>query len=246
MRPNRTLPVLALVLLVVTAGCTGFVGNTTPGHGADAGGSGPTVTVGATGQVSAEPDQAVVRVAVVETATDPNTARTRLAENVSAMRAALREMGIADDQVRTVHFDISQDHRQRADQPTRYRAVHAFAVTLNDTERVGTVVDTAVESGATRVDGVQFTLSDAKRQRLHDAALAKAMDGADRQAATLASETNLSLAGVHAVRSADTAVRPYRAEAVALSAGGSGGTSVESGPVTVTAHVTVVYNATGG
>ncbi|MFC7167035.1 SIMPL domain-containing protein [Halospeciosus flavus] len=245
MRLNRTLPALALVLMLLTAGCTGFVGNTSTGTAVDGGGAGPTVTVSATGQISAEPDQAIVRVAVVETATDPNAARTQLAENVSAMREALREMGIGDDQVQTAHFDISQDYRQQPDQPTRYRAIHAFEVTLNDTSRVGAVIDTAVENGATRVDGVQFTLSDAKRQQLHDEALAAAMDRADGRASALAGEANLSITGVSAVQSADASVRPYRAETAMLAAGSAGGaTSVESGPVTVSAHVTVVYNAT--
>ena len=90
---------VALTVVLVTAGCAGtFDGATAPGtttatpaETEDTGGR--TIQVVAAGQVDAEPDQALVRVAVVETASNITTVRRRLAANVSQLRAALADRG---------------------------------------------------------------------------------------------------------------------------------------------------------
>jgi uncharacterized protein YggE len=72
------------------------------------------------------------------------------------------------------------------------------------------------------------------------------MENADTRAETLASASDLSVTGVHSINSADTSHSPYRMETSYLAADGAAasGTSVESGPVTVSADVRVTYNAT--
>jgi uncharacterized protein YggE len=242
---RKALLTVAVTALLVLAGCAGAGTPATDG-GADAGES-KTITVGANGQVQAEADQAVVRVSVEATGPDAATARQRLAENVSEMRAALSELGIDDDQVVTAYYDISQRHRDPRPSEERpqpeYRAIHAFEITLSDTERVGEVIDTAVTNGATGVDNVEFTLSAETRQELRQQALAEAMTNARGQADTLASESDLAISGVHQVSTTEIGVQPYRQEVAYATADAGAGTSIDSGPVTVTAQVSVVYNA---
>ncbi|MFB6184394.1 MAG: SIMPL domain-containing protein [Haloarculaceae archaeon] len=237
---------LGVAALVVTLALGGVVGATYVGDGTAAQ-SAPqghrTITVDAAGQVQTSADQARVSVAVVSTAPTVTTARNRLNENVSRMRDALREMGIDDGQVRTEYFDISQDYRGPDTGPTTYRATHSFQITLSNTSRAGEVIDATVSNGANRVDGVQFTLSQDKRQRLRQQALEDAMSNAKTEAETLAESGGLHVGGVATIDSSDTSYRPVQYESAALASGG-GGTSVESGPVTVTAAVTVSYNAT--
>lgn len=215
----------------------------------DGGPGAQTVTVSASGQAETAPDRAVVRVAVEATADDPTVARRRVAENASEMRAALVDLGLPADAVRTVDFDVYEDRvrpRERDGEPrTTYRARHAFAVEVGDTDRVGAVIDAAVDSGATRVHGVEFTLAEETRRELRQDAIDEAMAGARAQAETIAAAGGLQLAGVHSVR---TGVRRGpRPVPVHADAGGvaGGGTAVEPGPVSVGAAVTVTYNATG-
>lgn len=240
------LAVLATALLV-TAGVAGAL---TLGSGSAAAGqaapSDQSITVSADGEVEAEPDQAVVRVAVTATGEDSTTVRNEIAEKSDSVRSALEEYGLGSDAIRTAHFDIRQE-RERTQEGTEYgnyRGVHAFEITVNDTDNAGEVVDLAVDNGADRVMGVSFTLSDEKREDLYQDALAKAMNNADTRANTLAEAGGLSVTETHSIVSTNTRYRAYQTETVAYAGEAGGGTSIESGSVTVSADVRVAYNAT--
>ncbi len=256
---RRALAALALAALVVAAGCAGAVGETSDattagtdaapaseGAGADtASASGKSITVAAAGSVTADPDRAVVRVAARATADSASVARERVAENVSALRAALADAGVPDDRVTTENYNIRQTRQSRESARTEYRATHTLAVEVANVSRVGEVIRTAVESGASEVQYVEYTLSEEKRDELRDRALTRAMSNARDDADVLASNANLSLVGVDSVSTGGADVRPYRAELTAAAAdGGSGATSIDSGPVTVSANVEVTYEAT--
>lgn len=244
---RSTLLTVALTALVVLAGCSG-AGGTAGTNDAENAGDKRTVQVDAAGQIQAEADQVIVRVAVEATAGDAATARQRLAENASQMRSALKELGLGDDQITTVRYDIDQRRqhpRERGDErPEEYRARHTFELTLSDINRTGTVIDTAVTNGATGVDRVQFTLSPEKRQQLNHEALTEAMGNARDKADVLADSSNLSIIGVHTVSTTRMGVHPSHESAALTASGDGGGTDINSGPVTVTARVSVAYNAT--
>ena len=244
---------LSAVLVAGLLVAAGVAGATVLGAG-PASASQPTdsksITVSASGDVEATPDQAVVRVAVTATGNDSTTVREELASNVESVRDALVEYGIPAENIRTAHFDMRQerDHTPQGTEIGDYRGIHALEITTSDTEAAGEIIDLAVDNGADQIDGVSFTLSDEKREELHNDALESAMENADTRADTLASASGLSVTSVHSIHSADTGYRPYRMETAYVTADGAaaagGGTSVESGPVTVTADVRVTYNAT--
>ena len=233
--------------LMVTAG---IVGGLTLGSGnvaAQSADGSKSVTVSASGEIDATADQAIVRVAVTATGNDSNAVRQELAEGAESLRAALEEYGLASDDIRTAYYDISQE-RERTPEGTEmgeYRGTHAFELTVNNTSAAGEVIDVAVSNGADQVMGVSFTLSDEKREQVHNEALTEAMENAQTRADTLAAAGDLSITEVHSIVSANTDFRPYAVEtAAAMSSADGASTSVEPGPVTVTANVQVTYNAT--
>ncbi|WP_123536164.1 SIMPL domain-containing protein [Halosimplex salinum] len=202
-----------------------------------------TITVGASGQVQTEADRAVVRVGVVATGDDIETVREHLSTNASQMRDALDEIGIDGSQIRTGYYDISTNRRYGArdsDEP-QYRAIHSFSITVEDPDRVGEVVDTAVTNGANEVDGIQFTLSADKREELRQQALSEAMDSARSEAGTIAEAEDLTVTGLQRASTTEYNSRPYSLESAAVADAAGGSTSINSGPVTVSADVTVVY-----
>jgi len=246
-RQTLVLAVLGTALLV-TAGVAGAVtlgsGQATAGQAAP---SEQSITVSADGTVEASPDQAVVRVAVTATGNDSAAVRDDVASRVETMRSALESAGVPAENVRTAYFDIRQERQPTESGVERgqYVGTHAFEITVEDTDAAGSVIDTAVNNGADRVDGVSFTLSDEKRESLYQDALTNAMGNAETRAQTLADAGGLSVTDTHTIVSTNTDYRAYRVETAALTAGGAAsGTSVESGPVTVTADVRVTYNAT--
>lgn len=253
---TRQLLTVGIVALVLGAGLVGagaVIADTGAGHPAaalDAGDAqGKTVTVTASGRAEAEPDKAVVRVSVEATADDPSVARRRVAENATEMRDALVDLGLPGDSIRTVGFNVYEDRVRPREPDTRpstvYRARHAFAVEVDDTARVGEVIDTAVSNGASSVHGVEFTLAEDTRRELRQAAIEEAMTDARTRAEAIAAGGDIAIAGVHAVRTGGVdRGRPVPVPAAA-DGGAGGGTSIESGPVSVAATVTVTYNATG-
>jgi uncharacterized protein YggE len=247
MRQKTLLLAVLGAALLVTAGVAGAL---TLGSGsASAGQPAPSeqsITVSADGEVEAQPDQAVVRVAVTATGEDSTSVRNELGERSDSMRTALEEYGLDSDAIRTAHFDIRQE-RERTPDGTEYgdyRGVHAFEITVSDTDSAGEVVDLAVDNGADRVMGVSFGLSDEKREALYQDALEEAMANAETRATTLAAAGDLTVTETHSIVSANTRHRPYVTETVAYEGDAAGGTSIESGSVTVSADVRVAYNAT--
>jgi hypothetical protein len=244
MRP-RTLTTLTVAALALLAGC---VGAASPTALTDGGASQsvnatetPGISVSSSATVEAAPDLAVVRVAVEAEADTADEARAQVADATERMRTALRDAGIDDENVTTEAFNVylQYDYRNEEREPDGYRAVHAYRIEVAP-DRAGEVIDAAVGSGATQVSGVQFTLSDDRRQDLREEALVLAVENARADAEAVAGAAGVSVGSVQSISTSSDfgPVYPF-AEARASDAGGS--TVVEPGPVSVTASVNVVY-----
>jgi uncharacterized protein YggE len=118
-------------------------------------------------------------------------------------------------------------------------------VTVENPDEVGGVIDTAVSNGASEVGGVEFTLSADRRAELRQDALEAAMENARTEASTVAGAEDIRISGVDQISTTNYDSRPYAVETAAMAAGDAGGTSIDSGPVTVSASVTVVYETNG-
>jgi hypothetical protein len=238
---------LVAALLVLVAGCAGAGGQGATTSAEPAQEPDRRIAVGAAGSAASTADEAVVRLGVRATDESVVTARRSLAENVTRMRDALVEAGVDRDAITTTRYDIYRDRerpRREGEEPrVRYRATHDFEVTVDDPERVGRVIDTAVRNGATDVDGVEFTLSAERRESLDRTARERAMASARDKASQLAATENLTITGVRTVRTvSEGGPRPVvEAAAATPTATAAAPTDLESGPVSVTVRVEVVY-----
>lgn len=241
--------ILGAVLLGAGVVLAGTTANNAPAIQEPKDSTDRTITVGATGTAEAPPDKAIVRVAVEARSTDPGTARSQVAENVTRIREELIAIGIDESNIRTEDFRISEDHYRRPPREDtdeqRYVARHRLIVEVTDVNQVGTVIDTAVDSGSAQIHDVQFTLADETRIELRNAALEDAMSQAREQATTIAVTENLSITSVHTVSTQDIHIPRRHVEFAAADGGGGASTELTSGPVEVTASVTVTYNMTG-
>lgn len=244
---RRIIAVFVLGALIATAAFIGMGVNAQDSPGAGEGGS-DSITVSASGEASAEPDRAVINLAAEATSEDANEARESLASRVSSMREALRDAGLSDDRIRTTDFSIHERREpvrpvregERPQTETTYVARHEFEIELGDLDRIGEIIDVAVSNGASQVSNVQYTLSEDRRRQVKSSALEDAMGNARSQAGTLAGSAGVGVGGVQSISTADVGVSPVQFQARALTED-AGGTQVETGPVTVTAQVTVEY-----
>lgn len=224
----------------------GLVGSVVPGPSYGASqplGAEGTVSVSGVGQVSVDPDLAIVTVAVQGRADTAEAAREAVARDAQRMREALRQMGVPDEDVRTTYYYLSPryDYDRDREELIGYVATHGFQI-RTAVDEAGAVVDTAVGNGADQVNGVQFTLTDRTQRELRAQALSNAVVDARSDADAIASAAGLSITGVHSASTSSPVVTPYVSRmAEAAGADGQTPTVFDTGPVTVTASVSIAY-----
>lgn len=148
------------------------------------------VVVG-TGTAEAEPEIAHVVFGVELQGDDPAGIVDEAAASIDAAIAAARELGVAEEDVRTAGYSLWVETVRDPDDgiPTGevvYHVSHQVRVTLTDLDRVGALLGAVVEGGANTISEVSFSVEDpdalieeARREALEDAAArAEQMAGA--------------------------------------------------------------------
>ncbi len=242
---------LSVVLAAAVIGWFGFVkgeGNTVSAETAQA--APYTITVGANGSVMVEPDVAYLRLAVETRGKKATEAQQANAKQFAGVEKTLHEtFGIAKKDVTTTGFDVQPeyDYTEKDGRVLKgYIAVHSLQVTYRKLPDIGKLFDALTESGANRLDGVQFSTE--KKEQYELDALKKAMENAAAKAGVLATSANRQLKGVVNIVQGDVANVPVvyaRDQAkvmmneMASAAGAS--SSVQSGQIEISTQVTVQY-----
>lgn len=160
-----------------------------PGGGAVAAGAG--ITVVGSGTVKVAPDVAEWSFGVQ---TGGEAAAAALAANSEAsaqVLAALRDAGVAEDDLRTEQVSVYPRTGDDGLSVAGYDASNTVRATIRDLDAAGAIVDAAVRAGANQVYGPTLTVSDAKAQ--YGAAVDAAFDDARERAEAIAAKAGLSL-----------------------------------------------------
>ncbi|MBV9266002.1 MAG: SIMPL domain-containing protein [Acidobacteriaceae bacterium] len=203
----------------------------------------PLHTVRASGEavVFARPDRAEVNLAVSDQAPTAQAAAAANAKSTQQVLDAMKPLVYSSGQVRTAGYTLNPDYEypQGGGTPKLigYRATNSILVTIDDLNNVGKVIDTAVQSGATNVNGVSFTVRSDDTYRAQ--ALAEAAQKARASAEAIADALNVHVIGLLDAQS--TTASPPRpllmAKTQALAA--EPATPINPGAIEVHASVTV-------
>jgi len=216
------------------------------------------VVVNNTGEVTGDPDLAILNVGVEERGETASNVRNDLSTRSEELRQALIEYGLDEDAISTDHYQISERlDRQRMeedgvrpgsediDEYRFYQGTHTFTIEIGDINAVGEVIDTAVESGADDVGRVTYTLSDELRSELREDALRGAIEGARDEAEAIADQVGASIVEATVINASDGSVTPVRrelsADAAATETAAPEPTRLQPGDVTVRATVRIEY-----
>jgi len=235
----ETQPLAAIgVAALLLAGGVGFVladtGNAPAGTAAE----NATVSVGAEATVERAPDEATVTVVAVGRGDTAAAARDNVSGDADAITPALESEGATVSSSRfsvRPEYDYSRDSRELVG----YVAVHTVEAETSDVDGVGALVDTAVDSGADRVEGITYGLSDESRQAARDEALTTAMERARGDATTLATAEDRSVGDAVTITTTDGGQSAFDVQYESADAGGR--TDISPGPVTVDVRVQVTY-----
>ena len=252
---NRRSVMLAggTVAATLLAGCTSRAID--PNDGNDpSDGNQRTISVSDTGSVEAEPDLAVIRTSVEVTGDDVGEVRDDLATQSEELFDALVSVGIEEDHISTGRFDIREriDERQMREDDVRpeseadlddyryYVGTHEYTVEIHDVDRIGEVVDTAIDGGADQAGRIQFTVSDEKREALREHALQEAIESATAEAEFIAHEIDATLVEAMTIDSSGGRVSPVYEDTVADDRDDTA-TEFRPDDVTVRATVDIVF-----
>ena len=152
------------------------------------------VSTSGTATVRVDPDKVTVAIGVESHGLTAEEASAKNAELMAKVIAALKQLGIADDQISTSWYSLYPVYEYKSPpcieiypQPpecaprseiTGYRASNSLSVTLDADEDVGAVIDGAVASGANNVNGAYFFVSQERQEELREGLIADAIANA--------------------------------------------------------------------
>jgi uncharacterized protein len=198
--------------------------------------------------VQAQPDTAVLTLAVVTQNASASEAQGENASKTDAVVRAVRAAAGAGAEVRTSGYSLQPQYAYKEGAPptiTSYIARNAVTVTMGELNRVGAVIDAASRAGANSVDGLSFTLRNdvQARQRALAEATREALSKARTVATTLGAGSVVRVVEVQEAGAFRPPIPlPYDREAgnVAMSRQSAAPTPVEPGSLEIRAQVQLV------
>ena len=204
-----------------------------------------TLTVNGRGEITASPDQAVVRLGAMVQAADAAAAQNDVNRIMERAIKQVRALDVPPEMITTTGLSLepvysrpNSSHASEVPKVVGYRAGNTIQVQTEDMSMIGKIIDAAVSAGANRIEGISFRLkNDSKdlQQALRLAvreARAKADAIAGAMHVRIVAVREITETGAHLVQPQLRAANVYMARAE---------TPVQPGQVQVTAGVTIRY-----
>jgi uncharacterized protein YggE len=238
----QTISVLLLIGLLLGAGIgapnTTALAQANPP--ADNGSITRTVSVSAAGQVSSQPDTAVVTIGVQTDAEEAAAALTQNSQQMQSLVAAVRQAGVASADIQTQTIRLQPDYTTQQNQQklSGFTAINTVQVRVSKLDNLGSLLDAAVQAGGNTINQIQFEISDTSQ--LHKQARQAAMQSAKEKASELAGLADAQLGPVVSINENSAVPQPYALGASAAPSA-SVAVPVEPGTQNVTVNVQVTW-----
>ena len=203
------------------------------------------ISVSGAGSINVNPDVAYVSLGVSTKGIDPKAALEENNRSIAAVISAVRDKGIAEKDIRTTDFNMYPDYSygyiDNEGQIRGYTVSNNVSIVVRDIAIVGDVLGAAANAGANVSGGVQFGLLD--NSAAYNEALVLAIKNAVGKAEAIAGALGKSIGSPSSVNETVNYYSPYYAAAENLSMDASvGGVPVQTGKLTVTANVQMIYD----
>ncbi len=203
----------------------------------------PSISVDAEGKVTALPDMATLTLEVETQAAAAKAAAQANARQTDGLLQAVKKALGPPDKLRTLGYSLmpvySAKDKSAPPEIKAYRALNRLEVKVLEASRLGEVIDTAFQNGATRINGPFWGHS--RLEELQRQAAVNALERARSLAEALAQAAGLKIKGVDKI---STGIRfiPFRAGRESLMmAKAAPPTPIEAGEEEITAHLQVVF-----
>jgi hypothetical protein len=211
-----------------------------------------TISVSGSATASSNPDSLVIVLGVESEAKTANESLSQNSDSLNSVISALTNSGISEDEIQTSNFSIYPIYDSIKDFSGNwqqilngYRVSNILLIQTDKINSAGDIIDTAVSSGANRVDNISFQLSDDKLQKISDDLIADAINNATQKAEKALVPLKQKIVGVKSVVIHDNVV-PYYDNPMRASFDGFAESSMKSAPIMsgdeeIATNVSVVF-----
>ncbi|WP_042143231.1 SIMPL domain-containing protein [Paucisalibacillus sp. EB02] len=202
------------------------------------------VTVFGEGSVLAQPDQATVVLGVITENRNLQQAQQTNATETTNVINAILSSGIPREKIQTTEFriDIDYDFQDGKQVFRGYRVTNLLTVTIDNIDKVGEIVDIAVNNGANTVRNINMTVSN--QDRYYQRALANAIKNAQEKSLLVADTLGVSINEIpdQLKELTSTSPEPPRPFVLGVSTENAATTPIEAGQFKITALVEAIFH----
>lgn len=202
------------------------------------------IAVTGTGNSLVPADVAVISMGVMERDPDVLTAQAKVNEKIAAIRSALIEQGVQEEDINTDFINIYAiyDYRDDRELLTGYNVSSTLAVRVTEMDKVGGMIDAAFGAGANTLNGISFSATDTSAAKAE--ALKIAVADANAKAEVLADAAGLKIIGIETISENGTYSYergPMNFVAKESAAADVAGTVVQAAKLNVEATVSITF-----
>ncbi|MBR4825546.1 MAG: SIMPL domain-containing protein [Spirochaetaceae bacterium] len=200
-----------------------------------------TISVSGSGSVKVPSDMAKLTFSVVTKETSAIASVQNNAAKMNKVYAALKKIGIEEANISTSNYRLYQEtyYRDGKNEPGQYVTSNNIIVVLEDVEKSGLVIDTAISAGVNQMNGISFLVKDSKAAL--DQARVLAFQQAKEKAELFAKEAGCKLGKVIKIMENSGSYTVVREMADGMVKASENSTTISAGEDSVTATVSVVF-----
>jgi uncharacterized protein YggE len=159
----------------------------------------PTISVVGEAEKKISTDETKVSLAVENTEANANLARKNNAEKMDKIITVLKNNGLTNENISTSNFEIRPNYdtaNNNFEKIVSYSAINKIILTTSSNANISSFIDFAVNSGANRVDSIEFTSSKKVLNENFKELLKEAFNDAIQKVEILSNEGNFLINGV--------------------------------------------------
>lgn len=213
--------------------------------------TGTTAVVTGQGVVTRPADSATINLALVSSDDASETAASKNNAAYDGLLAKVGPLGVGPNDVKTTYYNLVFNPRPADARPPTAQPVYPYQprfgyvvtrqllLTVSNGSNVGKIVDAAIASGVTNINGISYGLGD--RASANEAALAAAIENAATQARAVAAASHMRIVGIKQIQvnnGGNPMPMPVR---YPMATGQPVATQIPPATVDVRATVTVTY-----
>jgi len=216
-----------------------------------------TFSVQGTATATGTPDQSDISFTVSKTAAALQDAQNQANASMNIIISDLTKIGVSKNDIQTSNYNSSPNYTDNeVEQPAiivnppsqtiqSYTVSEDVDVTIHNTVKIASVIDTVTRDNAEDISGPNLTFSDTKQQQLENQARTTAIYNAKQKAQSLSSAAGIRLGKVINVQENQPTpiypIHPLMMSAKSVQAVPNVPTQINTGQNSVTATITLTY-----